>query len=211
MFPRLAVSRSTMRGYSFVISWLTWSCKSATSAWRVAPLSAQLGWGLSTGEVWVCRGCCLKTGAVVTWGGVVSTRLAGGIKEGSIGIESVLHSRSGAPCAIEPWSAIAVVGVCLCSHTLGRYFICTLDRSKLESEFFTPVGESSKTGLFRLLAAGGAKDIEWDGDSSSAGSSTVGAECVATCSGSVRVWTPARMGSRLRPVSRLHPCCQRLV
>ena len=109
MFPRLAVWRSTMRGYNFAISWLTWSWKSATSAWHVAPLSSLLGWGLSTGEVYVCRGCCLKTGAVVTAGGIFSTRLAGGIGEGSIGIESVLPSRIGAPCAIELWSAVAVI------------------------------------------------------------------------------------------------------
>ena len=55
LFPRLAVWRSTMRGYNFVISWLTWSGKSAMSAWCVAPLSARLGWGLSTSEVWVCH------------------------------------------------------------------------------------------------------------------------------------------------------------
>ena len=192
-----------MRGYSFVISWLTWSCKSATSAWRVAPLSARLGWGLSTGEVWVCCGCCLQTGAVRTSEKIVSTRLARGIREGSLGIESVLLSRSGAPCALEPWSAVAVAGYCLCSHTLGR--------SKLELEFSAQVGGSTRMGLFRPLTAGCAKAIEWDVDSSSAGCATVGAKGIAIARAWYIFWSPAGMGSRLRLVSRPHPCCQRLV
>jgi len=61
------------------------------------PLSARLGRGLSSGAVWTFRGCFLKTGAVITSRGVVSTRLAGRTREGSVGITSGLPSHSGAP------------------------------------------------------------------------------------------------------------------
>jgi len=66
--------------------------------------------------------------------------------------------------------------------------------SRLESEFSTSVGGSAGTGLFRPLTAGGSKVIAWDFDGSSAGSTTVGAECLATCSGSVRVLESGRDG-----------------
>jgi len=62
----------------------------------------------------------------------------------------------------------------------------------METGFSTWVGSSPRTGVFQPLTAGASKTIAWDINGSSAGSTTVEAEYLATCSGPVRVLESSR-------------------
>jgi len=88
------------------------------------------------------------------------------------------------------------------------------DMSRLETEFSTLkylVGGSPGTGVLQPLTAGGSKAIARDINGSSAGSATVGAECLGTCSGPVRVlesiWDRVSSATGVPPSSMLSETC----
>jgi len=91
--------------------------------------------------------------------------------------------------------------------------IRTPDMSRLETEFSTSVGGSPGTGVFQPLTAATVAPRQLRGTLTAPPWVLQPLEPSALLLARARYvfWSLAGIGSRLRLVSRPHPCCQRLV